>query len=154
MASKIGNSQEINQWLWEQGRNKIWEIKEHKEKRSLNANSYCWVLLQKLADKLNTTKEELYRKYIKEKGIFRTITIDNQAVSTFIHLWEDRGLGWICEVLNKDETSTELIAYYGTSSYNTSQMAHYVDYIVEECKLQGIETMTQEELESLKENWK
>lgn len=150
----IGTGQEITGWLWGKDREQLFEIKEYKKKRSLNANSYCWVLLQKLADKLNTTKEELYRKYIKEKGIFRTITIDNQAVNTFIHLWEEKGLGWICEVLSKDETSTELIAYYGTSSYNTSQMAHYVDYIVEECKLQGIETMTQEELESLKENWK
>lgn len=150
----IGNSQEIMGWLWGKDREQLFEIKEYKKKRSLNANSYCWVLLQKLADKLNTTKEELYRKYIKEKGIFRTITIDNQAVSTFIHLWEEKGLGWICEVLNENDTTTDLIAYYGTSSYNTSQMAHYVDYIVEECKLQGIETMTQEELDSLKENWK
>lgn len=150
----IGTGQEITGWLWGKDREQLFEIKEYKKKRSLNANSYCWVLLQKLADKLNTTKEELYRKYIKEKGIFRTITIDNQAVSTFIHLWEEKGLGWICEVLNESDTTTDLIAYYGTSSYNTSQMAHYVDYIVEECKLQGIETMTQEELESLKENWK
>lgn len=150
----IGTGQEISQWLWNKDREQLFEIKEYKKKRSLNANSYCWVLLQKLADKLNTTKEELYREYIKEKGIFRTITIDNQAVSTFIHLWEEKGLGWICEVLNKNDTTTDLIAYYGTSSYNTSQMAHYVDYVVEECKLQGIETMTPEELDSLKENWK
>ena len=150
----IGTGQEITGWLWGKDREQLFEIKEYKKKRSLNANSYCWVLLQKLADKLNTTKEELYRKYIKEKGIFRTITIDNQAVNTFIHLWEEKGLGWICEVLSKNDTTTDLIAYYGTSSYNTSQMAHYVDYIVEECKLQGIETMTQEELDSLKENWK
>lgn len=149
-----GTSEQIVRWLWVQDRDVLFEIKEYKKKRSLNANSYCWVLLQKLADKLNTTKEELYRKYIREKGIFRTITIDNQAVKTFIHLWEEKGLGWICEVLNKGETTTELIAYYGSSSYNTSQMAHYVDYVVEECKLQGIETMTPQELESLKENWK
>lgn len=149
-----GNPLQIIQWLYIQDKDKTFEIKEHKQKRSLNANSYCWVLLQKLADKLNTTKEELYRKYIKEKGIFRTITIDNQAVSTFIHLWEEKGLGWICEVLKEGETTTDLIAYYGTSSYNTSQMAHYVDYVVEECKLQQIETITPQELETLKKNWK
>lgn len=149
-----GDSKSIIQWLWDQDKEKIFEIKEHKQKRSLNANSYCWVLLQKLADKLGTTKEELYRKYIREKGIFRTITIDNEAVNTFIHLWEDKGLGWICEVLNKGETTTELIAYYGTSSYNTSQMSHYVDYVVEECKLQNIDTITPQELEALKEKWK
>ena len=153
----IGNSQEIIQYLWNQDRGTIFEVKPYKppkNKRSLNANSYCWVLLQKLADKLNTTKEELYRYYIKNKGIFRTITIDNQAVNTFIHLWEEKGLGWICEVLKEDEKTTDLIAYYGTSSYNTSQMAHFIDYVVEEAKLQNIEVLTPQEIESLKENWK
>ena len=149
-----GTPLQIIQYLYNQDKEKIFEVKEHKQKRSLNANSYCWVLLQKLADKLGTTKEELYRKYIREKGIFRTITIDNEAVNTFIHLWEDKGLGWICEVLNTGETTTELIAYYGTSSYNTSQMSHYVDFVVEECKLQNIDTLTPQELEVLKEKWK
>lgn len=150
----VGNGETIIRWLYHQDQEKIFEIKEKKKKRSLNANSYCWVLLQKLADKLNTTKEEIYRKYIKEKGIFRTITIDNQAANTFIHLWEDKGLGWICEILNKNEKTTDLIAYYGTSSYNTKQMANFIDYVVEEAKIQDIETLTPQELEVLKETWK
>ena len=62
----IGNSQEISQWLWCQDREQLFEIKPYKKKRSLNANSYCWVLLQKLADKLHTTKEELYKKLENE----------------------------------------------------------------------------------------
>ncbi len=151
----IGNVQELVNYLIVQDRDKTFEIKEYKKKlkRSLNANGYCWVLLQKLADKLNTTKEELYRKYIREKGIFRIITIDNQAVNTFIHLWEEKGIGWICEVLRENEKNTELIAYYGTSSYNTSQMAHFIDFVVEEAKLQNIETLTPQELSILKERW-
>lgn len=154
----IGNSQEISQWLWQQPREELFEIKPYKKpkksKRSLNANAYCWVLLQKLADKLNTTKEELYKHYIKSKGIFRTIEIQTSAVSTFIYLWEKNGLGWICEVLNEGKEITTLIAYYGTSSYNTSQMAHYIDFVVEECRTQGIEVLTEQEIQSLKENWK
>ena len=149
----VGKPIEIIQFLYNQDKDKVFEIKEHKEKRSLNANSYCWVLLQKLADKLGTTKIELYKKYIREKGIFRTITIDNRAVDTFIHLWEEKGIGWICEVSNKGNTSTDLIAYYGTSSYNTKQMAHYIDFVVDACKEQGIETLTPQEIENLKEKW-
>ena len=149
----IGNPIEIIQYLYNQDREKVFEIKEHKQKRSLNANSYCWVLLQKLADILHTTKEELYKKYIREKGIFRIITIDNQAVDTFIHLWQEKGLGWICDVSNRGNNSTDLIAYYGSSSYNSKQMANYIDFLVEECKTQGIETLTPQELESLKDNW-
>lgn len=150
----IGNSQEIMNWLFAQDKDKQWEIKEHKKKRSLNANSYCWVLLQKLADKLNTTKEELYTKYIKEKGIFRTITINNDAVSTICHSWGNQGIGWLYEVITRGKTTTDLILYYGSSSYNTKQMANFVDYIVEECKEQDIEILTPQEIESLKENWK
>ena len=150
----IGTPQEITNWLFTQERDKVFEIKEHKKKRSLNANSYCWVLLQKLADKLGTTKIDLYKKYIREKGIFRTVTISNEAKDTFIYLWEKQGIGWICEVSKEDEHTTDLIAYYGTSSYNTSQMAHYIDFVVDACKEQNIETLTPQELESLKERWK
>ena len=42
--------------------NKLYDckIKQHRDKRSMNANDYCWVLLDKMADALHTTKEELY----------------------------------------------------------------------------------------------
>ena len=45
-------------------------VKKYREKRSLNANSYMWVLLDKLAAKLNTGREELYKRYIRDVGIF------------------------------------------------------------------------------------
>ena len=46
------------------------EIKRHSEKRSLNANSYCWVLCQRIAEKLSSdgqyvSKEDVYRGAIK-----------------------------------------------------------------------------------------
>lgn len=148
----IGTKKEIVNWLMEQPDN-TFEIKQFKKKRSLNANNYCWTLLQQLADKLNTTKEELYKKYIMEKGIFRTITVNNEAVNTICHSWTNQGLGWLYEVPNKGNTSTDLILYYGTSSYNSLQMSKYVDFVVEECKLQGIETMTPEQISELKERW-
>ena len=62
----IGSPQEISQYLWQLDPNKEYEIKEHKEKRSLDANAYCWILCKKIADKLHITKEEVYRKNIKE----------------------------------------------------------------------------------------
>lgn len=108
----------------------------------------------KIADVVKSTKEEIYQKIIKEKGIFRTITINNEAVNTICHSWSNQGLGWIYEVINKGTTTTDLILYYGSSSYNTKQMANLIDYIVEEAKELNIETLTPRELEILKENWK
>ena len=44
------------------------EVKQHKKQRSLDANAYCWVLIDKLSEKLNVSKTEIYRQAIKEIG--------------------------------------------------------------------------------------
>ena len=149
-----GTPIQIIQWLYSQDKDKTFEIKEVKEKRSLNANSYCWVLIGKIAAAVGNTKEEVYRDYIKHKGIYRIVTIDENAAPTFIKVWEGQGLGWICE---KSKTKiaglVDIVAYYGTSSYNTKQMANFIDYVVQEAKQLDIETLTPEEIENLKSLW-
>ena len=130
------------------------EIKKHSEKRSLNANSYCWVLIGKIAEIVGNTKEEVYREYIRDKGIYKVITIDSKAVSTFVRVWEDRGLGWVCETSStKIAGLTDVLAYYGTSSYNKKQMANFIDYVVQEAKALGIQTATPEEITRMKSLW-
>ena len=145
---------DIINWLYSQDKEKTFDIKVHKRKRSLNANAYCWMLLGKIADEIGTTKEEIYRDYIKHKGIYKIITMSTEAVSTFIKVWNDRGLGWVCET---SETSivglTDVIAYYGTSSYNTKQMAKFIDYVVQECQNLEIETKSKEDIDSLLKAW-
>ena len=149
----IGNSQEIIGWLYNQDIEKTFRIEEYKEKRSLNANAYCWTLIGKIARELVTTKEIVYRDFIKHCGIYRVIRIDNKAVKTFIKLWEEKGLGYIAEETTKDEEYTEIIAYYGSSSYNTKQMSQFIDYIVQEAKQLGIETLPPYKIEELKRMW-
>lgn len=151
-----GTPKQIMDWLYDQEKDKQFTIKEYKPKRSLDANAYCWVLLQKIADKLNSSKEEIYRRIIKQKGTFEIIPIKNEAVDTFINAWQEHGLGWICEVLrdSKLDGFTNVIAYYGSSTYDTKQMAYFIDYIVEEAKQLDIETIKPNELESLKNSWR
>ena len=151
----IGTAEECLKWLFNQDKEKLFEIKEHKQKRSLNANAYCWVLIGKIADVIGSTKEEVYRNYILHKGIYRIVTIDNKAANTFIKVWSEKGLGWLCETSeSKTEGFIDVVAYYGTSSYNTKQMANFIDYVVEEAKSQGIETLTPMEIQMLKDDWK
>ena len=130
------------------------ELVKPRKKRSLNANAYCWTLIGKIAEVVGNTKEEVYREYIKHKGIYRVITIDKEAAPTFKKIWEEKGLGWICEISEtKIAGLVDVVAYYGTSSYNTKQMANFIDYIVQEAKEQGIETLTPSELQLLKDEW-
>jgi hypothetical protein len=128
-------------------------IDKYSPKRSLNANAYCWALISQLAQVLKTKKEDVYREYVKELGICQTVEINTEAVNTLIYAWEDRGLGWIAELVDKDDKRAIVNLYYGSSSYNSRQMARLIDLIVNDCKLNGIETKDQKELESIIKNW-
>lgn len=151
----IGTPEEISKYLWQLDKDKQYEIKEYKKKRSLDANSYCWVLCKKIADKLKITKEEVYIKAIHEVGTFEILPIRDEAVDIFIKAWSSKGIGWLCEVLNKSKLDgyTNLIAYYGSSIYDTKEMSILIDNIVQEAKQLEIETMTPRELEELMSMW-
>lgn len=152
MSSFIGKPKEISQYLWELDQEKKYEIKEYHEKRSLDANAYCWVLCKELADKLNITKEEVYKKNIKETGKFEIIPIKNEAVDTFIRVWSSRGIGWLCDILgeSKIEGYTNIIIYYGSSQFDTKEMAVFLNGIIQECESLGIPTLTEEQIKQLK----
>lgn len=150
----VGTIEQVIQYLFKQDRNKKYEVKEVKKRRSLDSNAYAWVLLGKLQDKLHIPKEDIYKSLIKEIGSYEVIPVKNEAVERFRQAWSKNGLGWITETTkSKLEGFTNVIAYYGSSSYNTSEMSRLIELIVQECKQQEIETMTQNELNSLLESW-
>lgn len=130
-------------------------IKKHRKKRSLNANAYCWLLLDKLSEKLNIPAAELYRETIRNiGGVSDMITIKFEALDRFCRDWTSRGLGY--QVIAESTAIAGWVdcqCFYGSSTYDTAQMSRLIDLIVEECKVQGIETMTPEQIEDLKSKW-
>lgn len=130
------------------------EAKKYRNKRSLDANAYCWVLIGKLAEKLNMKDIEVYRKAISEVGVYEVLPIKDEAVERFAETWKNNGLGWICEKFkSRLDGYTNVKAYYGSSAYDSKEMSRLIDNIITECKEQGIETMTPNELESLIMEW-
>ena len=131
------------------------EIKQRREKRSLNANSYMWARLDKLADVLHTTKEELYLEKVRRYGIYKEFHLTDDEYKTFRVAWESMGTGWPTEQVDYTPDGQRLVirAYYGSSRYNTKQMVRLLDSIIEDCRDQDIETMTERELSLLKEEW-
>lgn len=137
--------------------NKLYDckIKQHRDKRSLDANAYCWVLLDKLADAIRSTKEEIYLQKVREIGIFRDFILEEAAVKTFRTVWERQGTGWPTEIVDYSRSGDCQVvrAYYGSSQYNTKQMSRLIDSIVQDCKDLGIETLPPEKLAAMKEEW-
>ena len=132
------------------------DLKEHRKKRSLDANAYAWVLMGKLANKVGLPKEEVYREFVKDVGgNYEILPIRNDAVDKWITNWQTKGIGWVCDILGESKLDgyTNVVTYYGSSTYDSLQMSKLINLIVDECKQQGIETMTSAELALLMDGW-
>ena len=127
-------------------------LKKHSKKRSQTQNSYLWFLSNEIAKKLGTSDKEVYQKAIREVGVYELIPIKNEAVEMMKKSWESKGEGWICDELRdaKFEGYKTLKMYYGSSVYDSTQMARLISEIVLEAQYLGIETMTISEVERLK----
>jgi len=119
--------------------------------KSEHQNAYLWTLCQRIAEKLHSTKEEVYQEAVRKKGVFDFILVADKAVDTFITSWNNKGLGWYAEATtnSKIARATKCICYYGTSVYDAEQERTLIDYIVEEAKGLGIETLTEDELKQM-----
>jgi hypothetical protein len=132
------------------------EVKEHRQKRSLDANAYAWVLINKLADAMRITPVEVYRQAIQNVGgNYEILPVKEEAAGHFKRIWEAKGLGWPCVDMGKSKIAgyRNMRAYYGSSTYDTRQMSQLIDNLVQDCKALDIETMTPEKLSLLMENW-
>lgn len=131
------------------------DIKQYRAKRSLDANAYCFVLCQKIAEVIKNTKEFVYKTAIREVGQFEIVPIKNEAVERWIESWNSKGLGWFAEVLedSKLEGYKKVISYYGSSVYNAKEMNILLEEIIRNAKELDIETMTPKEIESMLSEW-
>lgn len=125
------------------------EIEVKKKKRSKNANSYYWSLLQELCFELNLDLIQEYRKRVKELGICQTFVLDTKNLATFERLWTDRGVAWFIEKVEENGNKTTINAYYGSSSYNSKQFSRLLDNLVQDCRSVGIQTLEDRDIEDL-----
>lgn len=131
------------------------EVKPFRQRRSLDANAYCWVLLDKLAAKTGEPKEMVYRQYIQNiGGNSEIVCVKNEAVDRLCYGWRRNGIGWQTETMDsKLDGCTNVILYYGSSVYDSSQMGRLLDLIIQDCKAVVIPTETPSEIARLKAMW-
>lgn len=145
----IGNPQEIIQWLFDQDKNKKFEIKEYHKKRSLNANAYAWALIGKIADVLRSSKDEIYLEMLKKYGQSEIVSVlsDINVMGYFKYFEE------IATVRLQGKNFTHYKVFKGTSEYNTAEMAVFIDGVISEADELGIDTLPPDEVKKIKSLW-
>ncbi len=124
------------------------EVKKYYEKRSLDANAYLWVLVGKIADRINASKDEVYLTMLKrygQGGVVKVRPEDEETILKAIKYYEPH------ERLYGEGKYYRVWA--GSSGYNTFEMSKLIDGVVSEAKELGIETATPEEIAKMKALW-
>lgn len=145
-----GNAIQLITYLYEQDKEKLFDLVEHRKKRSLNSNSYLWKLINEIANAMRMSKEEVYLQMLKDYGQSEVISLLSSInVDGYFKYYEVIG-----ESMLNGKEFKHIKIYKGSSEYDTREMSILLQGVVEEAKALGIETMTEKELNILKENWK
>lgn len=136
------------------------EIKKKSKSRSMNANAYCWVLCQKIAEELSktgyTSKEDVYRKAIKDCSHFSYVPVREDAIERYIQIWQGHGLGWLAEDAGECQSLKgyhNIMCYHGSSVYTVAEMQRLIDCLVDECNQLGIKLDDSDYIQSLVKEW-
>lgn len=127
------------------------DIKQYRNKRSLDANAMLWVILNEMAIILRTTKEELYLEMLGRYGVFTHIIVKPEVVDKVKNEWRTvRELG---EITVNGQTGIQLQCYFGSSTYNSKEFSILLDGVVSEARELGIEVITDKEKQALIDEW-
>lgn len=126
--------------------------KIHREKRSLDANAYAWVLMQKIAEAIHTDKWSVYLMMLERYSpVFTHIIVRPEAVEHVKGEW--RTVKVLGPIQVNGSSGIQLQCYFGSSTFDSKEMASFIDGIVSECKEMGIETLPPDEIERMRREW-
>lgn len=137
------------------------EIKKYRKKRSLDANSYYWLLLTRLAESLNVSKPFMHNAILRRYG--QIAIIDGQAVYAVLPDTDeaqksvDEAQTYHLMPTSQLKEGKGGIMYRtymmlkGSSEYDTKEMSRLIEGLVGECKEMGIETLPPGELKRMME---
>ena len=131
------------------------------KKRSMDANAYMWVLCDKIAQVIKVTKEEVYRRAIREAGVFEDVVVlEGEPCAFLISTWGNNGIGFFAEPFETELTALNgkpmkrVRLYKGSHDYTQAQLSRVIDWVVEEAKALEIPTMTEDKIKEMEASWK
>ena len=145
----IGNALDLINYLYRQDKDKVYEVKEYKQKRSLDSNAYYWVLVNKIAEALNQKKDFVHLCMLKQYGeTYALLLPAEKDIRGLIKYYEEEST-----IKKGDKLFKSYKAYLPSSEMDTKQMSVLIDGVVSEAKGMGIETMTPDQINELKASW-
>lgn len=139
---------------WQDGKPYELLIRPVRVKRSLDANAYYQALLDQLKDVLHRDRDELHFDLLRRYGQTAVDSEGNKLIFSIISQIDGTKISKYVEVIGHGKVDGKDFTHYrvlkGSSEMDTREFSILLEGLIDECKLQGIETLTPAELEKLK----
>lgn len=125
--------------------------KKHRKKRSLDANGLLWHCLWQIANALHTDKWEVYLQMLKRYGQYTYICVKPHMADAIKNQWRE------CEVVGtisiNGAEATQMLVYFGSSTYNTKEFSVLLDGVISEMKEIGLQPPPTKEMQEALKKW-
>ena len=131
-------------------------LTRYKERRSNDANRLFHLYSDRLADAMRMSKPKMknyllfhYGQKIRDENgdlvVIKTNADEEELISrSDIHCWY---------IKNAPDGTPMYVLLEHSRFYNTREMAILIDGVIAECKAQGIDTISPDEVEEIKQKW-
>ena len=133
------------------------EIKKASKHRSLSANNYAWVLIDKISEKTEVEPIEVYRNAIRDiGGISDFYGVREAAYEAFVDLWTAGHQGRQVAIIPGSTKPgwINVQAWKGSSDFDSAQMARFIDSLIQDAEALGIPTVPEKDVERMVNKWR
>lgn len=137
----IGNALKLIEWLYQQDKEQLFEIKKYKKQRNKEQNSKYWKLLSELSLKTKIGIEELHFDMLKNYSTRYEALIPAETKIRGIEYYERKS-----KILKDGKEFIVYHIYTPSHELNTEEFSILLQGLCEECNIQGIDTRSPEEI--------
>lgn len=122
-------------------------VERYSESRTRKANAYLWAVITKIGNLLRESKEDIYMDMLQAYGQGGAVSVEERFEEKFKRTYKYH------EYLGESNLNGKVFKHYrfwvGSSEYNREEFSILLDGVLQEAKNLGIETKTEEEIQSL-----
>lgn len=123
------------------------EFKQHRNRRSLDANALLWACLGEIAKALKSDSWSVYLYMLQRYGKYTYILVKPEAVEGVKAVWRETKV--VGETKRGGEHMIEMLCYFGSSTYDSKEFSILLNGVIAEMREMHLETPPSDEMKRL-----
>ena len=139
-----GNKRDIQQFIYRLDNDVIYDIKidKHRKPKTLDQNKKAWAVMNEIGNLLKISKEEVYLSMLRAYGQREYVLLLSKAnPDDFFKYYDEEST-----IQNKGKEFKSYIVYRGISTYDTKEMAIFIDGLLMEAEQLDVQIIEYKEL--------